>query len=421
MKERELLEKVQEYVLDKKYPIPRWRASEEEKARFRAFVAQALVELNAGVPDEEIPHTAEKLARMMAGMGLLEEVASDDGVEEVIVRRGHVLVERRGVVERLEEFDADDEYFLWQAHRAADLGGRAMKADKPYVLVDLPDGSRFTAIIPPLSVEGTAINVRVFRKEAMTFADLTRTGTFDGVGKEAQGSVDEEKFLEEMEKGKVDPLPPVAKFLATVARYNLATVLISGEFSSGKTTLLNAMTQYIPDITVLAVIETFRELKIAHPYPVRAVVPEKQEKDSTLPTMAEVVNVVYTRMRPDVIVFGEVVGPEAVPLLDAINLSKRVLTTIHGDSAYDALLRLEMAALPSGLPLPAIQERIGRGIDLVVHMRRRGSRRYVEEIVAVRGFDRRRGRYILESLYRAGEVKPRPDVLKEVWQRCSSQ
>lgn len=416
MKERELLERVQEYVLEKKYPIPRWRASEEEKARFRAFVAQALVELNLGVPDEEIPHTAEKLARMMAGLGVLEEVAAEDGVEEVIVREGHVLVEKWGVVEYVGRFD--DGYFLWQAHRAADLGGRAMKADKPFVLTDLPDGSRFTAMIPPLSVEGTAINVRVFRKEAMTFADLSRTGTFDGTEREDRGSVDEEKFLAEMDNGKVEPLPSVARFLAAVARYNLATVLISGEFSSGKTTLLNAMTRYIPDTTVLAVIETFRELKIAHPYPARAVVPERQERDSAFPTMAEVVNVVYTRMRPDVIVFGEVVGPEAVPLLDAINLGKRVLTTIHGNSAYDALLRLEMAALPSGLPLPAIQERIGRGIDLVVHMGRKGKWRYVEEIVAVRGFDRRRGSYVLESLYRAGETLPRPEVLKEVWQRC---
>ena len=414
----DLLFRTQEYLLEKGYPFPGWRAGEEERAKFTAQVARALVEMGVKMPDEAIPAEAERLARMMAGLGVLDEVASEDGVEEVIVRKGYVLVEKKGVIEHKGRL-ADDAYFHRLAHKAADFGGRAMKADKPFVLVDLPDGSRFTAIIPPLSVEGTAINVRVFKKEAMTFADLTRTGTFEGVEEEeAQGEVNEEHFLEAMEEGNLDPLPPVAKFLATVARYNLATVLISGEFSSGKTTLLNAMSHYIPDTAILAVIETFRELKIAHPYPVRAVVPERGENDVPFPSMTEVVNVVYTRMRPDVIVFGEVVGPEAAPLLDAINLGKRVLTTIHGDSAYDALLRLETLALSSGLPLPAIQERIGRGIDLVVHLRRKGKWRYVEEVVAVEGYDRRKGRYRLVSLYRAEPKRERPELLEELWKRC---
>jgi Flp pilus assembly CpaF family ATPase len=122
-------------------------------------------------------------------------------------------------------------------------------------------------------------------------------------------------------------------------------------------------------------------------------------------------------MRPDVIVFGEVVGDEAVPLLDAMNLGKRVLTTIHGDSAYGALLRLEMLAMASGLPLAAIQERVARGIDLVVHMDRKGHHRYVAEVALVEGYDASANRYALRSLYRDGEGTARQvDHLRELWE-----
>ena len=109
------------------------------------------------------------------------------------------------------------------------------------------------------------------------------------------------------------------------------------------------------------------------------------------------INVLYTRMRPDLIIFGETVRSEAVELLSAMNLGKKVITTIHSNSAYDALLRLENLSRASGLPLPAIRERIGRGIDLVAHLRRSGSRRYVEEVVRVKGI--KDGEYQLERLF----------------------
>jgi Flp pilus assembly CpaF family ATPase len=146
------------------------------------------------------------------------------------------------------------------------------------------------------------------------------------------------------------------------------------------------------------------------------VVPDILEKNGGLPPMREVVNVLYTRMRPDVIVFGEVVGDEAVPLLDAMNLGKRVLTTIHGDSAYGALLRLEMLALGSGLPLPAIQERVAAGIDLVIHMARRGNHRYVSEVVMVNGHDPVSKTYDLATLYSADDgLKDQVAHLRSLW------
>ncbi|MBN1937187.1 MAG: CpaF family protein, partial [Anaerolineae bacterium] len=320
------------------------------------------------------------------GLGLLEAIAAQPGVEEVIVRGGHVLVERYGRVEDLGA-PADDAYFERLARRVADLGGRAMKADRPFVLVDLPNGSRFTAMIPPLSVEGTAINVRVFRQEAMSLRALAQSGAFN----QPDASDRENRIPDDLG----GDLPEIARFLAWTVCCNTATLLISGEFSSGKTTLLNALTACVPPTTQIAVVETFRELQIQHPFAARAVVPVPPQEH--FPTLDEVVNVLYTRMRPDLIVFGEVVGGEAVELLSAMNLGKKVVTTIHANSAYDALLRLESLALASGMPLAAIRERVGRGVNMIVHLRRRGVSRYVAEVVRVNGVAD--GRYQIEPVY----------------------
>jgi pilus assembly protein CpaF len=414
----ELLLAVREHLEQRGTPIPGWNAPEQEVSRFRAAIAEALVELEH--PDYLVPETAEELTGMMAGLGVLQQVLEEPGVEEVMVRKGHLLVEKEGRIEARGRA-ADDEYFLSLARRAADMGGRAMWGDRPFVLVDLPGGHRFTAMIPPLSLSGTAINIRVHRRRAFTLGDLSGMGAFEGSNgarrdeEDARGAEDMVEALRG--EGVHPPAPSVVEFLARAVHEGLASIIVSGEFSSGKTTLLGALLRLVPREHVLAVVETFRELKIAHPFVARAVVPEILEKSGGLPPMREVVNVLYTRMRPDVIVFGEVVGDEAVPLLDAMNLGKRVLTTIHGDSAYGALLRLEMLAMASGLPLAAIQERVARGIDLVVHMDRKGHHRYVAEVALVEGYDTSENRYALRSLYRDGEGTARQvDHLRELWE-----
>ena len=381
-----LLPQVETTIVEQGIVVPGWRAGEGERRRFQDSLARLLAEARLVSDDTLIVEAAGILARASTGLGVLQEITAQPGVEEVIVRKGKVQVERYGRIEELGALATDD-YFERLARRVADLGGRAMKADRPFVLVDLPNGSRFTAMIPPLSVEGTAINVRVFRQEALSLHSLAQGGTFehpDVTGE--QGTI----------PGDLEPeLPEIARFLAWMMRDNAATVLISGEFSSGKTTLLNALTAYIAPTTQLAVVETFRELQIRHPFAARAVVPTPPRE--SFPSLDEVVNVLYTRMRPDLILFGEVVGNEAVELLSAMNLGKKVMTTIHANSAYDALLRLETLALESGMPLEAIRERVGRGVDLVVHLRKRGARRYVAEVARMHGIVD--GSYRIEYLY----------------------
>jgi pilus assembly protein CpaF len=347
------------------------------------------------IPDSLIPDLSKELVSWMCGLGPLQPLIDAPGTEEVIVRKGFVYVERFGEIEPVGEL-GPDELFREIALRAADLGGRAIWGSKPYVLVDLPEGHRFSAMVPPLSVEGTAINIRVFMK-GMSIRELWELGTFSPPPEEEKE--EDEAILSFLRDEGVEPVPILVE-IAKAIRRNEASILISGEFSSGKTTLLNALLGLIPPTHMVAIVETFRELQPPpNMHPLRAVVPEVLERRGGLPPMKEVVDVLYKRMRPDVIVFGEVVGEEAVPLLDAMNLGKRVMTTIHGEDPYAALLHLEMLALASGLPLEAIRERVARGVNLVLHMGRSGRRRYLREVVRVEGYDYSKGKYKLRTIY----------------------
>ena len=398
----ELLPIVQAHVVERRVPIPGWRTGEAERRQFQAAVAQALVELRLDRDlDGNLAEAAAHLAGMMTGVGVLQSILAEPGVEEVIVRDGFVQVERRGVIEDCGCL-ANEAHFRQAAQRAADLGHRTMKGDRPYVLVDLPDGSRFTAIVPPLSACGTAINVRVFARQALSLADLAGLGAFDPPSEGRSDNADAGDLRHAAAEEGVDVLPPLAHLLARVAAGNLATVLISGEFGAGKTTLMNAMSVCVPSRVQLAVVETFEELKVAHPHPLRVVVPEGRPD---FPSLDEVLNVVITRMRPDLLVVGEIVRAEAARFLDAINLGKKAWSTIHGNDALGALYRLETKALTTGLPHRAIREQVAAGVDLVVHLRQDAAsgRRYVAQVARVEGLYSK-GSYRLRAIYDAGDV-----------------
>ncbi len=397
----ELLPQVRTHMLEQDMPIPGWRAPAPERQMFRAAVAQALVELrlDRGL-DGRLAQVAERLAGMMTGVGVLQCLL-EDGVEEVIVRDGFVQVERRGTIEDIGEL-ADDAHFEQVARRAADLGQRTMKGDRPFVLVDLPGGSRFTAVVPPLSVRGTSINIRVFARERLSLADLSIMGSFEAPTAATWARRTDERPEVRGGEGPA-ALPPVAQLLAQVAAGNLATMLISGRFGAGKTTLMNALSLQVPPQVQLAVVETFRELRIAHPHPLRVVVPEDRPG---LPTMDEVLNVVVTRMRPDLLIIGEIVRGEAPRFLDAVNLGIKAWSTIHGNDCLGALYRLERMARRSGRAgETAIRERVAAGVDLVVHLARDSwtGKRYVSEVTLVKGLDAH-GRYDLQTLYDAQEI-----------------
>jgi pilus assembly protein CpaF len=230
------------------------------------------------------------------------------------------------------------------------------------VLVDLPDGSRFTAMVPPLSKRGTAINIRIFTHRVLNLDAIVDAGT--------------------LMRGQ-------AEFLKQVMLERRKSILISGRPAAGKTTLLNSLLAILPQYTQLCGAETFEEIETTNPFEARAVV--RDEAEAGRVSMADVVNVLYTRMRPDVLVVGEVVNEEAREYLQAINLGVVAHTTIHGNSVLDALLRLETLAREKDVPLGAIRERIARGVGIGVHVELKQAsegaawRRQVTEILQVNG------------------------------------
>jgi pilus assembly protein CpaF len=332
-----ILPALQTALLKRGVAIPPWRATAQERSGFTFAVARVIAEERL-LPSAAARDAASELANRMMGLGLLDPFLRQTDIEEVIVRQGAVLTGQSGRVDDT-QVRAPDEYFYALAQRVAEMGGKPLRAANPFVLVDLPDGSRFTAMVPPLSKRGTAINIRVFARRVMTLDQLVDARTLTA----AQ-----------------------AEFLKGAISARRQSILISGRPGAGKTTLLNSLLALLPPRTQLCGAETFEEIVSSDPFEARAVVREDAEAGRV--SMSEVVNVLYTRMRPDVVVVGEVVSDEAREYLQAVNLGVVAHTTIHGNSVLDALLRLETLAREKDIPHGAIRERIARGVGLGVHV-----------------------------------------------------
>ena len=357
-----ILPHLQEALIRKGVTIPPWRATAKERSDFAFAVARVLAEERL-LPSADARSVASDLANRMMGLGVLEPFLREEEVEEIIVRQGAVLVWRasQGLIQDT-HIRAPESYFYALAQRVAEMGGKPLRAANPFVLVDLPDGSRFTAMVPPLSKRGTAINIRVFTHRVLDLNNVVAAGTLT----RAQ-----------------------ADFLRQVMLERRKSILISGRPAAGKTTLLNSLLAQLPQYTQLCGAETFEEIETTNPFEARAVI--RNETEAGRVSMADVVNVLYTRMRPDVLVVGEVVSEEAREYLQAINLGVVAHTTIHGNSVLDALLRLETLAREKDVPLSAIRERIARGVGIGVHVALQLDggdktwKRKVTEIVSIGG------------------------------------
>jgi pilus assembly protein CpaF len=367
-----LVTSVQDYCIEKEITVPRWRRErrEEEDLAFHANVLRAIRELRFEVAEEDRQAVAQEVAKRIVGLGVLQPFLGEEGVEEIIVREGFVQTERRGQIHD-EGYLASDDYFYRLARRIADLEGKELGAEEPQIKIGLPDGSRLTATIPPLSRGGTAINIRRFALKAMTFEDLLE-----------YGSLDEETI----------------EFLTEVAASMKASVIFSGRPGAGKTTWLNAFSQHLPDRAQVSCIETFEELQLQVPHIHHLVVEEEPE------IMSEAINTTILRMRPDVLVIGEVVSREAVEYIMALNLGIVTHTTTHSHSARLALTRLESLSRQSDIPLEERREIMGTGLGLVVHLAKEWDeeqemyRRFLWEILTIRGV--RRGHYDVDVLKR---------------------
>ena len=267
---------------------------------------------------------------------------------------------------------------------------RLVNEASPIVDARLQDGSRVNVVLDPIALDGPIVTIRKFSKEAITMEQLI-----------SWNSVSEE----------------VLEFLAglVAAGYN---IFISGGTGSGKTTFLNALSQYIPKTERIITIEDNAELKIQDvPNLVRLEARNANVEGTGAVTIRDLIRSAL-RMRPDRIVVGEVRGEEAIDMLQALNTGHDgSLSTGHANSPQDMLSRLEtMVLMGMELPLPAIQRQIASGIDLIVHLGRlRGRSRKVLEVSEILGYED--GEIRLKTLYKFVETGEQDGKIQGEWRK----
>ena len=403
--------------------VPSW--GESDPASERRFFDQVRQALRPHVRAVTLEDTARRMTDALCGVGLLQQFLDEPEVEEIYIRHGEVAIERGGIVER-NVIRAPDAYWEALIRRVADLRERGVSARYRAVLVDLPSGERFTGMLPPLT-DAPAINIRRYGAKQLTLETLRKKGAFTPQRTSIRGHL--EDIPDRQVQAQVAQLPQgsIERYLAWMVAARAGNILFAGEFSSGKTTLLNAVSAYFPRSAPVAVLETFRELQLPdNLFLLRAVAPSQvlpgQEKTAT---MDWVLNTVYTRTNPAAILLSEIVSPgEAMQYLMAANLGRRAFSTIHGATVEAALRRLEKLALQeqSDLGRETARELIASGVDLVVlmalHIQPEQVSRFVAEVALVMGIDPKTGKYQLERIYSGweGGAAPGKTALLQAWQ-----
>jgi pilus assembly protein CpaF len=305
----------------------------------------------------------EDICNDVLGYGPLEPLLARDDIADIMVNGARqVYIEVNGKVEQTNIRFRDNQQLLNVCQRIVSQVGRRVDESSPICDARLPDGSRVNVIAPPLAIDGTALTIRKFKKDKLTLDQLVRFGSIS---------------------------PEGAEILKIIGRVR-CNVVISGGTGSGKTTLLNCLTNFIDKDERVITCEDSAELQLQQPHVVRLETrPPNLEGEGEI-TMRELVRNCL-RMRPERIIVGEVRGPEAFDLLQAMNTGHDgSMTTAHANSPRDALSRIETMCLMAGMDLPvrAIREQVSSAIDLVVHQERmRDGTRKVVNITEVSGME----------------------------------
>jgi pilus assembly protein CpaF len=332
-----------------------------------AFVVQ---ELSRVIEAEQMPLTAMERARLVAeltddvlGYGAIERYLADPSVTEVMVNSvDGIYVERSGKLELTDARYHSEEQLRQVIERIVGAVGRRIDESSPMVDARLPDGSRVNAIIPPLAVDGPVLTVRKFSPSAYGAEQLVANGTM------TQEIVD---LLSACVRGRLN-------------------VLVSGGTGTGKTTLLNVLSSFIPEDERVVTIEDAVELRLHQRHVIRLESRPPNIEGKGQITIRDLVRNAL-RMRPDRIIVGEVRSGEALDMLQAMNTGHEgSLSTLHANTPRDALSRLETMVLMAGMDLPvrAIREQISSALHLIVHLTRlRDGTRRITQITEVNGME----------------------------------
>lgn len=359
----------------------------DDDEAFRSIVQTVFSCEGAELIDEDEMSSVIKSIYLMTRrkLGILDPLVRDDEISEIMVNgKDRIFYEKNGKVFKYElAFDTTDDLEEVMRNIAGSVH-REINELNPIVDARLEDGSRVNGVYKNVAVNGPILTIRKFSERFMTMDDLVRNGT-----------------MTEREKAFLNSL--------VTCGYNL---FISGGTSSGKTTLLNALSTAIPEDERVIVIEDSMELKLDHIGNI--VHMECRNANSRGKGMVSMADLIKTslRMRPDRIIVGEVRGGEVVEMLQAMNTGHPgSMSTGHGNTAEGMLKRLEAMYLMSvSLNIDAIREQIAEGIDVMVHIRRdRSGERHISEIKEILGYEN--GRFVLNDVM-SGEGRGIVDLEK---------
>ncbi|MBP3141072.1 CpaF family protein [Aliivibrio fischeri] len=306
----------------------------------------------------------ESLVNELVGLGPLQNLMDDETITDIMIN-GHenVFIERDGLVEKVSVNFIDEQQLIDIAKRIASRVGRRVDESTPTCDARLEDGSRVNIVIPPIAIDGTAISIRKFKKQSIGFSDLVE---FGAMSKE------------------------MAQILMVASRCRL-NILISGGTGSGKTTMLNALSQFISEGERIVTIEDAAELKLQQPHVVRLETRTSGIEGTGVVSQRDLV-INSLRMRPDRIIVGECRGGEAFEMLQAMNTGHDgSMSTLHANSPRDALSRVEAMVMmaTNNLPLEAVRRTIVSAVDIVIQISRLhdGTRKVmsISEVVGLEG------------------------------------
>lgn len=326
---------------------------------------------------EELEQT---LFHALRKLDVLQELLDDEEITEIMVNgAGYIFYEKFGHMFEYEKTFTSKEKLEDIIQQIVGRNNRMVNLSNPIVDTRLPDGSRVNIVLAPISIEGAAISIRKFPKRPYEMHDLVQ---MEAVSKDAAA------FLEQLVR----------------SRYN---IFVSGGTGSGKTTFLNALSQFIPKEERIITIEDSAELQLIDKPNLVRLETRNSNTEGVLPISIRDLIRAALRMRPSMIVVGECRGGEALDVLQAMNTGHDgSLSTGHANSCKDMIARLETMVLMGGveLPLAAIRSQIASGIDIFVHLGRlRDKSRKVLSITEVAGYEN--GTIILNEIYRFREEK----------------
>ena len=368
--EQNLVAEIKKYVTEN---LPLSKISDEElEERVEEIVTQKIGNLYCSI-DQRVS-IVQQVYSSIRGFVLLDSIISDDSITEVMINGpDNIFIEQNGHLYKLEKKFESQRRLEDVIQRIVGLAGREVNQANPICDTRLPDGSRVNVVLPPIALCGPTMTIRKFSKTPMTIEKLI-----------AYGSITQE-IADKLE-------------LLVKAKYN---IFISGGTGSGKTTFLNALSNYIPKDERVITIEDSAELQITGIDNLVSL--ETRNANASGAGQITIRDLIKSslRMRPERIVVGEVRGGEALDMLQAMNTGHDgSLSTGHANSTQDMLSRLETMVLQgaAGLPLEAIRQQIASAVDIIIHLSRlRDKSRKTMEITEVVGYEN--GNIVLNPLY----------------------